>query len=90
VLAVPAVRAADGMDPDLQRRAKRAIAGGLHYLRGQQAPDGSVLKSVGITALSLRAFMRDGTLVANGHHGVLAAGEAGDWARSFVQVTTCG
>ena len=35
-------------------------------------------------------LMRDGTLVANGHHGVLAAGEAGDWARSFVQVTACG
>ena len=57
VLAASTVRAADGMDPDLQRRAKRAIAGGLHYLRGQQAADGSVLKSVGITALSLRAFL---------------------------------
>jgi len=57
VLAASTVRAADGMDPDLQRRAKRAIAGGLHYLRGQQAADGSMLKSVGITALSLRAFL---------------------------------
>jgi ABC-type proline/glycine betaine transport system ATPase subunit len=34
-------------------------------------------------------LMRDGRLVANGHHSVLAAGEAGDWARSFVQVTAC-
>ena len=34
-------------------------------------------------------LMRDGRLVANGHHGVLAAGEAGDWARSFVQVAAC-
>jgi squalene-hopene/tetraprenyl-beta-curcumene cyclase len=45
------------MNPELRRRCVRAIAGGLHYLRGQQAPDGSVLKSVGITALSLRAFL---------------------------------
>ncbi len=30
---------------------------GLHYLRGQQATDGSVARSVGITALSLRAFL---------------------------------
>ena len=56
-LAVPAARAAGGMNPELQRRAKRAIAGGLHYLRGQQAPDGSVFKSVGLTALALRAFL---------------------------------
>ena len=34
-------------------------------------------------------LMRDGRLVANGHHGMLAAGGAGDWARSFVQVTAC-
>ena len=32
-------------------------------------------------------LLREGRLVANGHHGVLAAGEAGDWARSFVRVT---
>lgn len=56
-LALPAARAAIAMDPELQRRARRAIAGGLHYLRGQQAPDGSLLKSVGITALALRAFL---------------------------------
>lgn len=54
--AVPAV-AAGAMDPELRRRTVRAVAGGLHYLRGQQAADGSVLKSVGITALSLRAFL---------------------------------
>jgi squalene-hopene/tetraprenyl-beta-curcumene cyclase len=57
VLAAPAARAADAMDPQLRRRAVRAIAGGLHYLRGQQAADGSLLKSVGITALALRAFL---------------------------------
>jgi iron(III) transport system ATP-binding protein len=30
-------------------------------------------------------LMREGRLVADGHHGVLASGTAGDWARSFVQ-----
>ncbi|WP_158219749.1 prenyltransferase/squalene oxidase repeat-containing protein [Ideonella sp. A 288] len=58
MLAAPAAHAAaDAMDPQLRRRVVRAIAGGLHYLRGQQAPDGSLLKSVGITALALRAFL---------------------------------
>ncbi len=56
-LALPSAHAADSMDPALRRRAVRAVAGGLHYLRGQQAADGSVLKSVGITALALRAFL---------------------------------
>lgn len=56
-LATPAARAADGMDPALREKARRAVDAGLHYLRGQQAPDGSVLRSVGITALSLRAFL---------------------------------
>lgn len=56
-MSTPSVRAAEAMDPQLRRRAVRAIAGGLHYLRGQQAADGSVLKSVGITALALRAFL---------------------------------
>ncbi|EHR70344.1 hypothetical protein BurJ1DRAFT_1476 [Burkholderiales bacterium JOSHI_001] len=57
LLTLPAAHAADKMDPALQRRVVRAIAGGLHYLRGQQAPDGSIFKSVGITALALRAFL---------------------------------
>ena len=57
VLAASAARAADAMDPALRRRTLRAVAGGLHYLRGQQAADGSVLKSVGITSLALRAFL---------------------------------
>jgi squalene-hopene/tetraprenyl-beta-curcumene cyclase len=56
-LASTAARAADPIDPALRRRVVRAVAGGLHYLRGQQAEDGSVLKSVGITALALRAFL---------------------------------
>jgi squalene-hopene/tetraprenyl-beta-curcumene cyclase len=65
ILALPAcgmfaarlAQAAGAMDPELQRRTRRAIAMGLHYLRGQQAPDGSMLNSVGITALALRGFL---------------------------------
>jgi squalene-hopene/tetraprenyl-beta-curcumene cyclase len=57
LLAASAVEAADKMDPQLANRARRAVDAGLHYLRGQQAADGSVGRSVGITALSLRAFL---------------------------------
>ncbi len=57
ILVAPAAQAAGAMDPALRRRAVRAVAGGLHYLRGQQAPDGSLFKNVGITALALRAFL---------------------------------
>jgi squalene-hopene/tetraprenyl-beta-curcumene cyclase len=59
VLATPAAHAADAqhLDPQLRERARRAVDAGLHYLRGQQAADGAVAKSVGITALSLRAFL---------------------------------
>lgn len=66
VLALPALGAFAGaafaqtgekIDRALRQRAVRAIAGGLHYLRGQQAPDGSLLGNVGVTALALRAFL---------------------------------
>ena len=57
VLTTPAARSADGMDPALREKARRAVDAGLHYLRAQQAADGSVARSVGITALSLRAFL---------------------------------
>ena len=57
VLASSAACAADAMDPALREKARRAVDAGLHYLRGQQAADGSVARSVGITALSLRAFL---------------------------------
>jgi len=45
------------MDPALYEKARRATDAGLHYLRGQQAEDGSWSNSVGITALALRAFL---------------------------------
>ncbi len=57
MLSAPAARAADTMDPQLREKARRAVDAGLNYLRSQQAEDGSVAKSVGITALSLRAFL---------------------------------
>ena len=37
VLATPAARSADGMDPALREKARRAVDAGLHYLRAQQA-----------------------------------------------------
>lgn len=57
LLASPAHAAEPRLDPKLAFPTKRAIAGGLHYLRGKQAPDGSLLGSVGVTALALRAFL---------------------------------
>ncbi|MCZ6463748.1 MAG: terpene cyclase/mutase family protein [Proteobacteria bacterium] len=45
------------MDPALRSKAKRAIDGGLHYLRGTQAENGSWSDSVGITAIALRAYL---------------------------------
>jgi squalene-hopene/tetraprenyl-beta-curcumene cyclase len=45
------------MDPKIKSKAKRAADQGLRYLRANQAEDGSWAKSVGITALALRAFL---------------------------------
>ncbi|MBI3155309.1 MAG: terpene cyclase/mutase family protein [Burkholderiales bacterium] len=56
-LGSPWARANERLDPALRERARRGVDAGLHYLRGQQGEDGSVLRSVGITALSLRAFL---------------------------------
>lgn len=47
----------DKMDPELREKAQRAVDAGLHYLRINQADDGSWSGSVGITALGLRAFL---------------------------------
>lgn len=48
---------AAGLNPDVKRKAKGAVDSGLHYLRAHQSPDGYWSKSVGITALALRAFL---------------------------------
>lgn len=45
------------MDPELRSKGRRAADYGMHYLRQNQAEDGSWSKSVGITALALRAFL---------------------------------
>lgn len=57
MFALPGAQAASALDPDLREKAKRSVDAGLNYLRSQQAPNGSVAFSVGITALSLRAFL---------------------------------
>lgn len=49
--------ASENMDPALRKKGKRAVDYGLHYLRDSQAEDGSWSKSVGVTALALRAFL---------------------------------
>jgi squalene-hopene/tetraprenyl-beta-curcumene cyclase len=54
-LAAPAAEGA--MDDAIKDKAKRSADEGLHYLRGTQAEDGSWSKSVGVTALALRAFL---------------------------------
>ena len=46
------------MDPAVRDKAQRAVDAGLHYLRTNQADDGSWSNSVGITALGLRAFLQ--------------------------------
>lgn len=46
------------IDPALAEQGKRAVDAGLHYLRIHQADDGSWSKSVGVTALGLRAFLQ--------------------------------
>jgi squalene-hopene/tetraprenyl-beta-curcumene cyclase len=60
VLACGNVSAAGeaGMDAELRDKAKRAVDGGLHYLRVNQNDDGSWSDSVGVTALALRAFLQ--------------------------------
>ena len=48
---------APAMDPELRDKARRAVDAGLHYLRLNQADNGSWSDSVGVTALGLRAFL---------------------------------
>jgi len=57
LLPVSAIAADDSMDSALKNKAKRAADEGIHYLRQAQAEDGSWSKSVGVTALALRAFL---------------------------------
>lgn len=45
------------MDPAVRSKAEKATDAGLKFLRSTQAEDGSWSKSVGVTALALRAFL---------------------------------
>ncbi len=54
---ISVAQAAELMESGLRSRAERATDAGLHFLRGSQAEDGSWSRSVGITALALRAFL---------------------------------
>ena len=56
-LCLPGLRAAE-LDPELAEQGKHAVDAGLHYLRINQADDGSWSGSVGVTALGLRAFLQ--------------------------------
>ncbi|MCP5417603.1 MAG: terpene cyclase/mutase family protein [Chromatiaceae bacterium] len=57
IITLTAAAATPEMDADLSNKAARATDNGLRFLREQQAEDGSWSKSVGITALALRAFL---------------------------------
>ncbi len=59
LLVVPGHAWAEGpeMDPDLRKKARRAVDAGLHFLRGSQAEDGSWSGSVGVTAIALRGYL---------------------------------
>jgi squalene-hopene/tetraprenyl-beta-curcumene cyclase len=59
VLATPAVRAADDMDPQTRAKAQKALDAGLKFLKSKQAPNGSVAFSVGLTALWVRAIVEN-------------------------------
>jgi squalene-hopene/tetraprenyl-beta-curcumene cyclase len=56
-LIVTAPAFAQNMDATLRSNAQRAVDEGLRYLRQTQAEDGSWSRSVGITALALRAYL---------------------------------
>jgi squalene-hopene/tetraprenyl-beta-curcumene cyclase len=65
LLAAVCLRAAaadDTMDPKMHERARVSAERGLEFLRGRMAADGSWSKSVGVTALALRAIL------ASPHH----------------------
>ena len=75
------IHAADpAMEPAVRDRAARILDGGLEFLRSTQAEDGAWSKSVGVTALALRAMVEsphgyrehDGKFIANAVKFILA------------------
>ncbi len=65
VLAAPAARAADNMNPQTRAKAQQAVDAGLKFLKSKQGANGSVWNSVGLTALSLRAILENPRGVAD-------------------------
>lgn len=60
LLAAGAAQAAVGdMDPQIRAKAQQTLQSGIKFLRSKQLPNGSVLFSSGLTALSLRAILED-------------------------------
>lgn len=57
IFAAAPAHAASRLDPHLRAEAKASIKRGLDFLRKRQAADGSWSRSVGITALDVRAFL---------------------------------
>jgi len=49
----------DDMNPQLRAKAQQAIDSGVKYLLSQQAANGSLLNSVGLTSLSLAAILQN-------------------------------
>jgi squalene-hopene/tetraprenyl-beta-curcumene cyclase len=58
-------RASQDMDPALRAKAQQAVNSGLKYLKGRQAENGSIVGSVGLTALALRALLENPAADAN-------------------------
>jgi squalene-hopene/tetraprenyl-beta-curcumene cyclase len=60
LLAAGTAQAApDDMTPQLRAKAQQAIDAGVKFLRSKQGPDGSVLGSTGLTALSLSSILQN-------------------------------
>jgi squalene-hopene/tetraprenyl-beta-curcumene cyclase len=55
--AIPARAGSAELDAELRDKSQHAVDAGIHYLRDKQAEDGSWSKSVGVTAIGLRAFL---------------------------------
>jgi squalene-hopene/tetraprenyl-beta-curcumene cyclase len=56
-VSTTSLAADDVMDPRLREQARRSVDRGLNYLRSQQAENGSLSRSVGVTSLALKAFL---------------------------------
>ena len=65
LFAAQVASAADDMSPQLRTKAQQAVDSGLTFLKTRQSANGSVLNSVGLTALSLRVMLENPRGVAD-------------------------